>query len=193
MLMDSMRLDSESLVELRDQLRLRGRRTSLVPALESGAGPGDSAPGAPPACAAGPLSPDVLAVVQRVSPMCEVLYLLLIADGQQDPRELEVLRGAVRALTDGELRSAEIDNMLALYAARLEAQSREDRLEQVTAQLAFDRSDAEATFTLAAVMVIADEQPSEHERAQLAELRELLGIPTARAAMLLGEVLEASV
>jgi len=167
-------LDSASLIELRDQLRQRGARASLVP------GP-NPAP-------AGPLSADALAVVQRVSPMCEVLYLLLLADGHADARELEVLRGAVRALTDGALRTSEIENMLALYAARLECHSRHERLEQVTAQLALDRSDAEATFTLAAAMVIADEVPDERERAVLKELRELLGVPRARAQVLLGEV-----
>ena len=134
------------------------------------------------------MSADVLAVVQRVSPICEVLYLLLLADDAEDARELEVLRGAVRALTDGALRTAEIENMLALYATMLERHSRQERLERVTAQLALDRSDAEAAFTLAAAMVIADETPDERERAVLKELRELLGIPHARAQVLLGEV-----
>ncbi|MDB4986325.1 MAG: hypothetical protein JWN04_1503, partial [Myxococcaceae bacterium] len=184
-MLSAMRLDSASLAELRDQLRARGRRASLAPAA---LGTASDAPRARPP---GPLSPDALAVVQRVSPLCEVLYLLLIADGRQDASELEVLRGAVRALTDNALRSAEIDDMLALYAARLENQSREQRLEQITAQLSFDRSDAEATFTLAAAMAIADDQPDLREQAMLGELRELLGIAPARAATLLGDVLDA--
>jgi tellurite resistance protein len=145
-------------------------------------GPSSSAPA--------PLSADVLAVVQRVSPMCEVLYLLLVADEHHDPREDEVLRGAVRALTDGALRSRDIDDMITFYAARLEGQSRQERLEQVTAQLALDRSDAEAAFTLAAAMVIADERPDQREKAMLEELRDLLAISLKRAQTLLGEVLE---
>jgi tellurite resistance protein len=182
-----MRLDSESLAELRDQLRLKGSRASLVP-------PGHSSSVPPPPARASeaphrpPLTPDALAVVQRVSPMCEVLYLLLMADGHSDARELELLRGAVRALTDGALRSGEIDDMLALYAAMLERQSRQDRLEQITAQLSLDRSDAEATFMLAAAMVIADETPDEREKSMLRELCELLGIARARAQILLDEV-----
>ena len=182
-----MRLDSRSLAELRDQLRLRGSRASLVPPdphSSTAPAPAHAPEGAPrPA-----LTPDALAVVQRVSPMCEVLYLLLLADGRSDARELQLLRGAVRALTDGALRSAEIDDMLALYAAMLERQSRQQRLEQITAQLSLDRSDAEATFMLAAAMVIADEAPDERERSMLTELRELLGIPRARAQVLLDEV-----
>lgn len=176
-----MRLDSESLAVLRDQLRLRGERPSMVP------GPISSLP---PDSPRAPLTADALAVVQRVSPMCEVLYLLMVADDRHDPRENEVLRGAVRALTDGALRSHEIDDMLGVYAARLQEESRQDRLEQVTAQLALDRSDAEAAYTLAAAMVIADERPDQREKAMLEELRDLLAISRARAHTLLGEVLD---
>jgi len=169
-----MRLDSATLLELRDQLRQRGERLSL--------------PSEPPRKAGEPLSADASAVVQRVAPMCEVLYLLLLADEQRDVREDEVLRGAVRALTEGMLRTADIDGMLARFDAGLAHQSREHRLELVTAQLSSDRSDAEATLTLAAVMVIADETPDRREQAMLEDLRQLLGIPTPRAKLLLGEV-----
>lgn len=168
-----MRLDSATLLELRDQLRLQGR---------------PSLPGGPPRKVGEPLSADASAVVQRVAPMCEVLYLLLLADEQRDAREDEVLRGAVRALTEGSLRSVDIDGMLLRFEAALAHQSRDHRLELVTAQLAADRSDAEATLTLAAVMVIADEAPDQRERAMLDDLRQLLGISASRAQVLLGEV-----
>lgn len=170
-----MRLDSASLLELRDQLRLRGERPSLPPST-------------PPAGTDRPLSAESSAVVQRVAPMCEVLYLLLVADERHDPREHEVLRGAIRALTDGALRTQDIEGMLSRFDDRLHHQTREQRLEQVTAQLSSDRSDAEAAFTLAAAMVIADESPDQREKAMLQELRELLGISGKRAQTLLGEV-----
>jgi len=169
-----MRLDSATLLELRDQLRLRGERPSL--------------PSGPPRPADEPLSSDASAVVQRVAPMCEVLYLLLLADGQHDAREHGVLRGAIRELTDGALRTQDIEGMLARFDTVLARQSREERLAQVTAQLSADRSDAEASFTLAAVMVIADDRPDEREQQLLEELREQLGISPKRARTLLGEV-----
>jgi tellurite resistance protein len=169
-----MRLDSASLLELRDQLRLRGERPSLIP---SGPARGPDEP----------LSPDASAVVQRVAPMCEVLYLLLLADEQHDAREHGVLRGAIRALTEGALRTQDIEGMLSRFDRGLAHQSREDRLAQVTAQLAADRSDAEASFTLAAVMAIADDLPDQREQQMLEELREQLGISKKRAQILLGE------
>jgi tellurite resistance protein len=170
-----MRLDSASLLELRDQLRLRGERLSAPPSVR-------------PSPAETPLSAEASAVVQRVAPMCEVLYLLLVADERHDPREHEVLRGAIRALTDNALRTQDIEGMLSRFDARLHHQTREQRLEQVTAQLSADRSDAEAAFTLAAAMVIADEAPDQREKAMLEDLRELLGISGKRAHTLLGEV-----
>lgn len=167
-----MRLDSTMLARLRDELRQRGARVSLPPP--------DSAP-------AVPASADVLAVMERVAPICEVLYLLMVADHDCDAREQEVLRGTVRALTDGVLKTTVIEAMLARFEAAQDAYGRERRLAQVTAQLSADRQDAEAAYVLASVMAIADERPDERERGMLEELREQLGIPAARARALLGE------
>ncbi|HEX5659041.1 MAG TPA: hypothetical protein VFX59_17725 [Polyangiales bacterium] len=167
-----MRLDSESLLRLRDQLRRSGERRSIAP---------------PPPGKSDPPS-DVLAIVQRVAPMCEVLYLLMVADEHSDERELEVLRGAIRALTEDTLRTPIIDGMLERFEANANQYGREARLAQVAALLSADRQDAEAAFTLAAVMAIADESPDDQERAWLEDLRQMLGIKPARASELLGEL-----
>jgi tellurite resistance protein len=164
------RLDSETLLRLRDELRRSGERRSIPPVSKS----------EPPA--------DTLAIVQRVAPMCEVLYLLMIADEHSDQRELEVLRGAIRALTENALRTPVIDGMLERFEAGANQFGREARLAQVAALLSADRQDADAAFTLAAVMAIADESPDDQERAWLEELRVMLGIKPARAAELLGEL-----
>jgi tellurite resistance protein len=168
-----MRLDSATLARLRDELRRRGARVSLPPPAGS--------PVAPQAAV------DVLATMERIAPICEALYLLMVVDEASDAREQEVLRGTARALSDGVLKTAVIDGMLARFQAALEVHGRERRLAQVTAQLAADRHDAEAAFVLASVMAIADETPNERERSLLEELREQLGIPAARAGVLLGE------
>ncbi|MET0343769.1 MAG: TerB family tellurite resistance protein [Polyangiales bacterium] len=172
-----MQLDTETLARLRDELLQRGARHSLLPQPVGNAGAG-----------APVFSADVAAVMQRVAPMCELLYLLMVADQDSDARERDLLRGAIRALTDGALRTGAIDALLARFQAGLEVHGRDARLAQVTAQLAADREDAEAAFTLAAVMVIADDQRSETEERLLAETRELLGISARRAGLLLGEV-----
>jgi uncharacterized tellurite resistance protein B-like protein len=110
------------------------------------------------------------------------------ADHESNAPERDLLRGAIRALTDGALRSRALDALLARFQAGLEVQGRDARLAQVTGQLAADREDAEAAFTLAAVMVIADDARNEAEDALLTETRDLLGISAKRAATLLGEV-----
>ena len=179
--MARMLLDSETLARLRDDLLRRGERTSLPPTT-----PAEAARGAR-------LTPDVVAVMQRVAPLCELLYLLMVADDESDVRERDVLRGAIRALTDGALRTGAIDVMLTRFQAQLQAHGRESRLAQATAQLAADREDAEAAFTLAAVMVIADADPAAQEAQLLSEIRDLLGISRARADLLLGEARRASV
>ena len=172
-MVEAMRLDSARLVELRDQLRMRGSRASISPGSLPESGPS----GLPSAA--------VRAIVLRVSPICEVLYLLSVADGREDTSELELLRGAVRALTDGALPTHEIDGMLAFYAAQLRERTRAERLEQVAALLSADRNDAEAAYMLAAAMVIADGEQESAEHAMLSELRDMLGIAQARARDLL--------
>jgi tellurite resistance protein len=167
-----MRLDSRTLARLRDELRSRGARVSLPP---------------PPAAKPPPGAVDVPAITERVAPICEALYLLMVADGACDAREQEVLRGTVRALTDGALKTGMIEALLARFAAALEVHGREARLAQVTGQLAADRQDAEAAYMLASVMAIADESPDAREHNLLEELREQLGISPERARVLLGE------
>lgn len=179
--MVGMLLDSETLARLREDLLRRGERMSVPPTT-----PTDAA-------APARLAPDVVAVMQRVAPLCEVLYLLMVADEDSNVRERDVLRGAIRALTDGALRTGAIDVMLARFHAQLKAHGRDGRLSQVTAQLAADREDAEAAFMLAAVMVIADGSHAAEEKALLSEIRELLGIPRGRADSLLGEARRSSV
>jgi tellurite resistance protein len=172
-MLPAMRLDSASLARLRDELQRRGALPSLPPL-----------PGLLPV----PIPElDVLATVERIAPICEALYLLMMADQVSDAREQQLRRGAVRALTGGSLRSAVINDMLARFAAAQRTHGRDQRLAQVTAQLAADRQDAEAAFTLASVMAIADETPEPREEALLEELREQLGISGARARTLLGE------
>jgi len=167
-----MRLDSDLLARLRDELVHAGRLSTIPPPERAAVRQSDA---------------DRTALAERVSPLCEVLYLLMVADAEQHLDERSLLRGAVRALTDGALPDASIAAMVARFEATLARHGRDERLVQVTGQLAADRQDAEAAFTLAAVMAIADARTEAQEEALLAELRELLGISAVRARTLLGE------
>jgi uncharacterized tellurite resistance protein B-like protein len=172
-MMPGMLLDSDVLARLRDELVRRGGRVSMPPPSSPDGAKAESA--------------DVLAVMQRVAPMCELLYLLMVADDESHAREQEVLRGAIRALTDGALRTSAIDALLATFEGAVRAHGREQRLAQVAGQLAADRAEAETAFMLAAVMAIADDERAGKERDTLHELRELLGISSTRARFLVGE------
>lgn len=168
-----MRLDSETLARLRDALRGGVAHPPPVP---------DGAEALP-----GDGSPEMRAIAARIAPLCEVLYLLSVADHRHDARERAVMAGAIGALTEGALGEAAIERMIAGFEAALAAEGWESRLARSAGVLAADRRDAEAAFTLAAVMAIADEFPDERERVLLEELRAQLGISARRAQVLLGE------
>lgn len=145
----------------------RRGQPSLVPALATV--PPDALP-----------SDDHLALVERVSPMCEVLYLMMSADGRCDESERELLRGAVRVLTAGSLRSAQIDLMLEGFERQRVACGADARLQKVAGHLQVDRVEAEAAYSLAAAMALVDEDVDGLERHLLDELGDLLGLSAKR-------------
>ena len=130
-------------------------------------------------------APETQALVLRVSPMCEVLYLVMTADGESDARELQTIRGAIRSLTGDGLPSETIGSMLAQFSRAAVAQGREQRLMQVATQLSADREDAEAALALAAAVSVADDLVDPSEESLIVELGEWLGISPRRAAVIL--------
>src|SRR5271154_3855127 len=114
-------LSNSTLQRLRDQLRERGARPSVV-------------------LAAG-LSPDVaegLAIVAEYGPLTEAMYLMMSADGQVTNDEREVLRGALRALSTDAIRSAHIESLLDSAAKQVAEHGREARMAEVVSQLRDD-------------------------------------------------------
>jgi len=91
------------------------------------------------------------------------------------------LRGVARMLSGDQLPGAELDLLLEQFEAGYLSDGVDARLETVTSWLAADRDDAEAAFTLAAVMAVADRHLDASEHRVLEELRELLGISPERA------------
>ena len=132
-------------------------------------------------------SPEVVALIERVSPMCEALYLVMMADGESHASERASIRGAIATLTGG-LASGTIDSMLERFAQAMADQGRPERLLQVTAKLSADREDAEAALALAAAVAMADGSVARAEESLLVELSESLGISSRRAPIILDTI-----
>ncbi|MEZ4447658.1 MAG: hypothetical protein R3B72_51760 [Polyangiaceae bacterium] len=118
----------------------------------------------------------------------EAMFIMLCADGVAGDEEKEVLRGAMRELTAGVVRSAQIEQLAVDAAKRLDADGIEARLKAVSKVLKDNETAAEAAFVLAAVMAFADEDVAEEENDMLNDFADLLGLSEDRANELLDEL-----
>ena len=164
-------LSTSTIVRLRDQLRTRGQRPSVV---------------LPPGVT-GDAATDLMLVAEYGS-LCEAMYLMMSADGDVGAEEREVLKGALRNLSDDALRGVQIEAMLTEAAAQVTAHGREARLKEVVEQIAVDPARAEVAFVLAAAIAFADNTIADEENETLNSLAEGLGIDEARANELLDAV-----
>src|SRR5690606_28985540 len=98
------------------------------------------------------------------------------------------IRGAVRGLTDGALRSGTIDFMLEAYAKRLTDEGRDARLQAIAGEIGEEPAEAEGAFTLAAAVALADDRVADEENAFISQLAAWFGISDARAEELLDQL-----
>jgi tellurite resistance protein len=164
-------LSNSTLVRLRDQLRARGQRPSVVPS--------------------GPVTPDMLEMMNALAeygPLCEAMYLMMSADGKITNDEREVLKGALRNLSSDTLRSAHIESMLDSAAKAVAEKGREGTMAEVVERLKEDPARGEVAFVLAAAIAFADNAVADEENDTLNALAEGLGIDEARANELLDAV-----
>jgi tellurite resistance protein len=164
-------LSNSTLQRLRDQLRDRGQRPSLV--------------------LQGVVSPEMaegLTIVAEYGALTEAMYLMMSADGEVSNDEREVLRGALRALSSDTIRSVHIESLLDSAAQKVAEHGRESRMEEVIAHLKDDPARAEVAFVLASAIAFADNAIADAENDTLNELAEGLGIDDARATELLDAV-----
>src|SRR5512138_3419866 len=147
-----MKIQTATIVRLRDALLQSGRRPSMVvsPAYETLA-------------RQGLLSPEEAAALERIEPVGETMYLMMAADAQVNAAEKDAIRGAIRGLTGNLLRSGTIEAMLANYASRLAVQGRDARLQEVAECLSEIPLEAESAFALAAAIAMADDEVAEEE------------------------------
>ena len=164
-------LSNSTLVRLRDQLRTRGQRPSVV---------------LPPNC-----TPDEAQTVQMLAeygPLCEAMYLMMSADGTISNDEREVLKGALRNLSDDQLRSVHVESMLDAASKKAATDGRDKRMKDVIESLHEDHARAEVAFVLAAAIAFADNAIADAENETLNQLAEGLGIDEERANQLLDSV-----
>jgi len=162
-------MTSKRIERLRDKLLARGQPTL-----------------APPAPAPAPTAtPELWALAERVRPFAEVMYLVLAADGDISERERNVLRGALRSLTEGALSSTALDEMLAQFERSRAREGVELRLDYLASALYLDRSDARLALGLATAAADADRGVGVQEREVISALAERLGIGKSELAELL--------
>jgi tellurite resistance protein len=127
------------------------------------------------------LTEEQQATLDRVLPIVETLYLVMVADDEASIAEREALRGALQTLTAGMLGEPMIDWMIGHFEQLLADHGREARLERLGAELAKDRDDAEGAFALAAARALADGRVDAAETRRVEEIAGFFGISKRRA------------
>lgn len=120
-------------------------------------------------------TPEMAAVLNRVAPIAEALFLVMSADGVCSFDERVALRGALRTITDDELSRPAIAALLDRFDSSLGSQGLTESVSRVAAQLAGDRADSRATVELAAALILADGEVTDGERNLLQQLAEETG------------------
>jgi len=166
-------LSSSTISRLRDQLRLRGQRPSIV--LPENVTP-DLA--------------ETLHLLDEYGPLCDAMYMMMSADGQVTNNEREVLTGALRNLSGDTLRTVHIEAMLEAAAKKTAEDGREKRMRDIIETLTEDTTRGEVAFVLAAAIAFADNAIADQENEVLNQFAEGLGIDEERANELLESVEE---
>lgn len=164
-------LSNSTISRLRDQLQTRGQRPSIV------ADPNAS-----------PDSAELVQILSEYGPLCEAMYLMMSADGKITNDEREVLKGALRNLSNDGIRGNHIEAMLDEAGKHVAEHGRDKRMDEVVSALKEDTARAEVAFVLAAAVAFADNAIADEENDTLNAMAEGLGIDEARANELLDEV-----
>lgn len=165
-------LSRSRLEPLRDELRARGQRPSMV------------VPG--PATSVELI--EAMHLVEEWGPFTEAMYIVMAADRRVLNVEREVLRGALAMLSNERVRSRHMDAMLDAAARRVATDGVDARLEKVIASLRDDPTRAETAVVVAAAIAAADHRFAPEEHVVLDKLFKGLGIADARAAEILSDL-----
>lgn len=160
----AMQLTSDNLEKLRDRLKSRGERPSMV------------LPG--PKASVELL--EAVAVVQEYGSLVEAMFLVMFADRKVKNVERDVLRGALRVLSSDRVRSTHLESMLDVAARNVAEQGYDARLAAVIEGLRGNEARAEITWVLGNAVAAADGAIVPAEEHVLDALAEGLGLDVAR-------------
>jgi tellurite resistance protein len=116
------------------------------------------------------------------------MYIMAAADGKMTPDEEDTLRGAIRELSEGNVRSVHIKSMIEGAVSRLAKEGVEARIKAVAEKLQEDEASADAAFVLAAAVAFADDEIADEENEVLNNLADALGMDADHAEGLLDEL-----
>ena len=125
------------------------------------------------------------AAVLRVSPMIEVMYLMMSIDGTVGDEERVAIHGAIKLLTDSAIANSELDKMLAEFALLARQEGVEARLQAIGHRISLDKLDRETAFSLAAAVAMADDEVAQEETLLVTSVAEWFGISSQRCDELL--------
>ena len=126
-----------------------------------------------------------LAMLTRIKPFAETMYLVMMADGQSDSGERRAVMGALQLLTDGHLSTPALEKLLDLFDRDVSEQGAEARLMMIGSILGGDREGRETAFALAAAVALADSRVEVSENRVMAWVQEYFGISARRSAEIL--------
>jgi tellurite resistance protein len=124
---------------------------------------------------------------RRFEALFEVMYLMVMADNNVADVEREVLRGAVRGLTEHSVRTHHIEKLFE-KCAELSKQGVNVRLKAVAPIIKEDPALVDAAFSLAAALAFADNEIQDSENELINDLADVLGLDTERADELLNQL-----
>jgi len=162
---------------LRDRLKQTGARPSIVISSDQDV-----------LAKAGLLPPEERTAVQGIDPIVETMFLMMAADGTVGEDEYNVIRGAVRELTENSIRTTTLNAMLESYQQALEKEGQQARIESIAHRLGDDEAGCESAFVLAAAVAFADEVIDDTENELLNTFAEAIGLSEDRANELLDEL-----
>jgi tellurite resistance protein len=164
-------LSRSKLEPLRDALRARGQRPSLV------LGPNTSVE-----------LLDAMELVNEWGSFVEAMYLMMAVDRRVMNVEREVLRGALAVLSNERVRTRHMEAMLDAATRNVGAEGTEARLAKVIAALHEHPVKAESAVVVAAAIAAADDRVVPEEHALLERFMRELEIEPQRAQEILAEL-----
>jgi len=131
---------------------------------------------------------ELATVFAEYGPLTEAMYLMMSADGTISDEEREVLRGALKNLSDDAVRTHQIEALMEAAKKSVDAEGRQNRIKTVASELREDPARAEVAFVLAAAIAFADGAIADDENETLNTMAEYMSIDESKANQLLDDV-----